>query len=248
LALPTANRNAKSKIMLSLLLFALIQNPSAAQPPPDPFTPLAVYNGTWTVQAEHPWSGAAPGTPGNPTLDHLVSRCQRFTLYFACEQTVNGKTQALLVYTVGSSPGKFHCRFISPDGLAGGRGDLTLDGNHWTYLDKPPPTLKGNWSRVENFILDHDHIRFEEYESADEGKTWTKTNSGTEERAPAWSPVPAASSPNAGCPHPAFGTWDRADESPSSSPWSLVTRPWSQIVLRSSPKPCRFGQIHPGKS
>ena len=184
LALPTANRNAKSKIMLSLLLFALIQNPSAAQPPPDPFAPLAVYNGTWTVHADHPWSGAAPGTPGNPTLDHLVSRCQRFTLYFACEQTVNGKTQALLVYTVGSSPGKFHCRFISPDGLAGGRGDLTLDGNHWTYLDKPPPTLKGNWSRVENFILDHDHIRFEECESADEGKTWTKPNSGTEERAP----------------------------------------------------------------
>ena len=80
------------------------------------------------------------------------------------------------------SLGKFRSRFISPDGLAGGRGDLTLDGNHWTYLDKPPPTLKGNWSRVENFILDHDHIRFEECESADEGKTWTKTNSGTEER------------------------------------------------------------------
>ena len=42
--------------------------------------------------------------------------------------------------------------------------------------------LKGNWSRTENFILDRDHIRFEEYESSDEGKTWTKTNSGTEER------------------------------------------------------------------
>jgi hypothetical protein len=66
--------------------------------------------------------------------------------------------------------------------LAGGRGDLTLDGNHWTYLDKPPATLKGNWSRTENFIVDHDHIRFEDYESADEGKSWTKTNSGTEER------------------------------------------------------------------
>ena len=37
-------------------------------------------------------------------------------------------------------------------------------------------------SRTENFILDHDHIRFEEYEPKDEGKTWTKTSSGTEER------------------------------------------------------------------
>jgi len=52
-----------------------------------------------------------------------------------------------------------------------------------TYLDKPPVSPKGNWSRVENFILNHDHIRFEEYESDYEGKTWTKTNFGTEERA-----------------------------------------------------------------
>ena len=77
-----------------LLLFALIQNAAWAQPAPDPFAPLTVYNGAWTVRAEHPWSGGAPGA-----LDHLVSGCRRFTLYFACEQTVNGKPQALLVYT-----------------------------------------------------------------------------------------------------------------------------------------------------
>ncbi|MBV9157653.1 MAG: hypothetical protein JO097_15415, partial [Acidobacteriaceae bacterium] len=97
--------------------------------------------------------------------------------------TVNGQTQALLVYTATEVPGKLHSRFIAPDGLAGGRGDLTLEGNHWTYLDKPPSPLKGNWSRTENFILDQDHIHFEEYESSDEGKTWTKTNSGIEKRA-----------------------------------------------------------------
>jgi len=87
-------------IMLPILLFALIQNASGAQPAPDPFAPLAVYNGTWTVKAEHPWSGGPPGT-----LDHLVSRCHYFTLYFACEQTINGKAQALLVYTISTSPG-----------------------------------------------------------------------------------------------------------------------------------------------
>jgi hypothetical protein len=162
--------------MLPLLLLALLQS-SSPVPTPDPFAPLAIYSGTWTIHAEHPWSGAAPGT-----TDHLVSHCQRFTLYFACEQTVNSKPQALLVYTASDTPGKLHSRLINPDGLAGGRGDLTLDGNHWTYLDKPPAPLKGNWSRTENFILDHDHIRFEEYESPDEGKTWTKTNAGTEER------------------------------------------------------------------
>jgi hypothetical protein len=73
-------------------------------------------------------------------------------------------------------PPKLHSRPIDPGPLPQqGRNDLTLDGNHFTCLDKPPPTLKGDWSRTENFILDHDHIRFEEYESTDEGKTWAKT-------------------------------------------------------------------------
>jgi hypothetical protein len=165
-------------MMLSLLLFAMLPAPSARPTATDPFLPLAIYSGTWKVRAEHPWSGGAPGT-----TDDLVSRCERFTLYFACEQTVNGKTLSLIVYSAGPALGKLYTRFIEPGGLAGERGDLTLDNNHWTYLDKPPAGTKANWSRVENYILDHDHIRFEEYESADEGKSWNKINAGTEERA-----------------------------------------------------------------
>jgi hypothetical protein len=165
--------------MLVFLLVATSLLPAVPQgsSAPDHFAPLAIYSGTWTIDAEHPWSGAAAGT-----ADHLLSHCTHFTAYFACEQTVNGSPASLIVYTSGDSVGHLHTRIINPQGLAGGRGDLRLDGNHWTYLDKPPATLKGNWSRTENYILDHDHIRFEEFESADEGKTWTKTNSGTETR------------------------------------------------------------------
>lgn len=166
-----------ARSMLLVAFFVLSQNLSQAGTASNPFAPLAIYEGTWTVKAEHPWSGGAVGS-----LDHLVSRCQSFTIYFACEQTVNGKVQGLLVYSAGSPAGQLHSRLIAPDGLAAGRGDLTLDGNRWTYLDKPPPTLKGNWSRVENTVVDHDHIQFEEWESADEGRTWMKTNSGTEVR------------------------------------------------------------------
>jgi len=159
------------------LVLVLAQHSSAADAVSDPFAPLAVYQGHWNVKAEHPWSGAAAGS-----VDHLVSNCQRFTRYFACEQTVNGKALSLIVYTAGESPGELHTRFIQPDGLAAARGDLTLHRNHWTYLDKPAPGQAGNWSRVENLIDDPDHIRFEEYESSDHGKSWTRTNSGTEER------------------------------------------------------------------
>src|SRR6185295_19488098 len=78
--------------------------------------------------------------------------------------------------------GHLTTRTIAPNGLAGGRGDLVIEGARWSYLDKPPATLTGPWSRVENVIVDRDHIRFAEFESGDEGKTWVQTNDGTEER------------------------------------------------------------------
>lgn len=162
--------------MTPLLLFAAaLAGPSAATP--SPFEKLEIYPGDWTVRADHPWSGAPAGAS-----DQLRSRCQLFEAYFTCEQTVNGKPLGLIVYTMAEAPGQLHTRFISPNGLAGARGDLTLDGDHWTYLDKPAAGQTGPWSRVENTIVDHDHIRFAEFESADEGKTWRQTNAGAETR------------------------------------------------------------------
>jgi len=176
-------RQAINTAAVALAVIAMSGAPSAAPATAqsvtadDPFSDLTIYDGNWTVHATHPWSGAPAGT-----AEHLQSRCERFTLYFACEQTVNGKVLALIVYTKGETRRHFNTRTIAPNGLAGGRGDLVIDGTHWTYLDKPPASLTGPWSRVENVIVDRDHIRFEEFQSADEGKTWAQTNGGTEER------------------------------------------------------------------
>jgi len=152
--------------------------PSAAEPAaPSPFAPLLVYRGTWKVTADRPWSGAAPGA-----VDRLRSDCRIFHAYFACEQSVNGKPLALIVYTAGEAPLEYHTRTIGPGGLAGGRGTMRIEGHRWTYLDKPAAGLSGPWSRVENVIVSPDRILFEEYESADEGKSWKQTNRGAEVR------------------------------------------------------------------
>lgn len=50
-------------------------------------------------------------------MDHLVSRCQRFTQYYAGEQTVDGKAQSLVVYTADSSPAALLRPFITPVAL-----------------------------------------------------------------------------------------------------------------------------------
>jgi hypothetical protein len=164
--------------LLSLGLLVSV-NQAEAQPPlaTDPFKKLEIYDGDWTVRADRPWSGAPTGSS-----DRLRSLCQRFSTYFACEQTVNQKPVALIVYTAAEAPGRFHTRTIATDARAGGRGDLVLEGNRWTYLDKPPQGLKGPWSRTENTILDNNRIRFAEYQSSNEGKTWTQTNAGLEVR------------------------------------------------------------------
>jgi hypothetical protein len=143
----------------------------------NPLAALAVYGGNWKVRATHPWSGAARGA-----VDRLTSRCQMLSQYYVCEQTVNDKTLGLILYTIGKRYGELHSRFVAPDGEVAPLGDLTLRGNHWTYLDRPAGHRRGKWSRTENVVLNENRIVFEEYESSDQGQTWVKTNSGTEDR------------------------------------------------------------------
>lgn len=174
-ARPPASRRVRQFIQRAALL--MIAPSCFAATSPDPFAKLAIYDGAWTVHASHPWSGGPAGS-----ADQLISRCHRFAAYFACEQTINGAPASLIVYTVGDESGRLNTRTITPNGLAGGRGDLTLAGARWTYVDRPPASLKGDWSRTENLVTDRDHIRFEEYASSDEGKTWRLTNAGEEVR------------------------------------------------------------------
>jgi hypothetical protein len=157
---------------------ALTGSAAAADPAATPsLQALLLYRGEWRVTADHPWSGAPSGS-----VDRLRSACTLFHAYLACEQSVNGKPLALIVFTPGARPGEFYTRTIAPSGLAGGRGTMTIEGRSWTFLDKPAAGLTGSWSRVENVIVSRKEIKFAEYESEDEGKTWKRTNAGIERR------------------------------------------------------------------
>lgn len=182
-----------SALALTLIAAAPPTAPAPTPPliAPDPLDALTIYPGEWKVRAAHPWSGADPakrGENGDFPTDRLSSRCQHFAAYVACEQTINLVPKMLIVYTRGEPDkdgnSRLNTRFIDPKGLAGARGEMAMAGNVWTYTDKPPAGLTGNWSRTVNTILSRDHIRFEEYESADEGKTWQLTNQGDEWRMP----------------------------------------------------------------
>ena len=150
-------------------LLKLLLGTAAAAAAAAPLTPLTVYEGNWIYT-----SAADPSRP-----DHLTNHCHMDDAFYTCEQVVNGKPVALLIFTAGDGPGNLHSQVVLPSGNpAGKRSDLTIDGNHWTFLSKD---ANGTTYRIENYIRDHDHIRSEQYKSTD-GTTWQKTGEGEEVR------------------------------------------------------------------
>jgi hypothetical protein len=142
---------------------------------PAVFAPLRVYEGTWTVVSAHTMAG-----DGRP--DTLVNHCTEGTAFFTCEQVVNGKSLALIVFTATDDPAKFHSQPVLTNGCAAGLADLTVAGDHWTFLSNSMDDAgKPIFYRTENFFTGRDKIHFEQYESAD-NKTWVKKNQGDEVR------------------------------------------------------------------
>jgi hypothetical protein len=159
--------------MLGLWLMMIALSAASA---PD-FGPIRVYEGSWTVVSAHTMAGE-----GRP--DTIVNHCTEGAAFYSCEQVVNGKSLALIVYTATEDRTKFHTQPVFPSGQAAGRGDLTIAGDHWTFLGSG--TDDGGrqvFYRTENFFTGRDKIHFEQYESSD-NKTWVKKNAGDEVRVP----------------------------------------------------------------
>lgn len=136
----------------------------------DAYTPLALYNGGWRIQK-----------PGTAAPDNLVNHCARTGTFYSCEQVVNGKTTALVIFVPGDAPGKYHTQAVLPSGEATGRGDLTIDGNRWEYLGKDVEGTKTTWYRTVNVFTGKDHIHYEQAQSTD-GTHWVTGSSGDEDR------------------------------------------------------------------
>ena len=82
----------------------------------DPYTPLALYNGRWDSQS---------GDGGDKAADvHLVNHCDKTGRFFVCEQVVNGKTEALVVFLpVGASGDSLRYRTQGFVAVRVGRGE-----------------------------------------------------------------------------------------------------------------------------
>jgi len=135
------------------------------------YAPLWAYNGTWQVTKKDAPSGSKPDT--------LVNNCALVGSYFTCQQTVNGAVSALLVFVPVKTPGQYFTQSIMPDGRAGGRGDLTIEGDKWTFLGTWNQGNKTTKFRTINVFTGKTRIHFEQQESND-GNDWKTTGAGDE--------------------------------------------------------------------
>jgi hypothetical protein len=137
------------------------------------YQPLWLYHGHWKAKS-------ASGDSA-PKLVDIVNYCARVGRFFGCEQTVDGKPGAMVVYIPAETPGHFYTQAILPDGNANGRGELIIEGDRWTFQSASPKDEKPPHYKTTNVFSGKDRIHFEQLESKD-GKHWEVKSSGDETR------------------------------------------------------------------
>jgi len=140
----------------------------------DPYAPLKLYEGRWSVVSDQ---------DGKTTA--VENHCARTGLFFACEQVVNGESAAIIVFlphgrTADGQTYRTQTLTASADAPRPWY-TLTIDGEQWTYA--PDTGGKPGRERTLNQFTGPDKIHFDVQNSTD-GKTWTTKMSGEERRIP----------------------------------------------------------------
>ena len=143
----------------------------------DPYAPLKLYDGKWEVGPSE----------GEKEATHLENHCAKTGLFFACEQVVNGRPVALVVFLpmakLPSGGEEYRTQGLTADASPAGEwGKLTIDNEHWIYSWEGRDNEKKVYWRNVNTFSGTDKIHFE-IQNSDDGTTWKTQKSGDERRA-----------------------------------------------------------------
>jgi|SRR5271165_2477812 len=170
----------KSFVSVPAFLFCglLLQTPGSARSSSvadDPYAPLRLYNGKWQI---------VDGDSKAPK--QIENHCSQTGLFFACEQILDGKTAALVVFLPFAKTAKggeeYRTQVLMPDAKTPGDWNkLTIEGEQWMYTWESTESGKKVFWRNVNTFSGPDKIHFEIQSSAD-GATWETKQSGEERR------------------------------------------------------------------
>jgi hypothetical protein len=179
-------------LIVSFLMLGTAANAPAGQPerpaaPPKTVTasvlsgayaPLQLYDGKWDVT---PASGDKPAE-----TVHIENHCAKVGEFFACNQFVNGKNMALVVFLplhpLENGGYAYHNQALGVEGGGSGNwGSLEIVGDRWVYSSNETDGGKKIYHRITNVFSGSDKIHFEVQRSED-GVNWTTKMSGDEVR------------------------------------------------------------------
>lgn len=138
---------------------------------------VGVYAGRWHSEVRHldtPYSKAGIEQAS------LRNDCWRARAFYACEQVVDGKPMALLVY-LHQTGGHYVTHVVPADGGAAHDGILLIEGNRWTFPWQFDDHGKTVHERVVNVFDGSDAIAFRQEYSLD-GVHWKAMATGRETR------------------------------------------------------------------
>lgn len=142
----------------------------------DPYEPLKLYDGRWEVNVTKP----------EKRTDHLENHRARTGTFFVCEQVVNGKTGALVVFLptgkTNSGAQEYRMQALRADASAAGEwSHLVIDGETWNYSWEQTEAGKVvHWRNINRFS-GKDRIQFD-LQNSDDGTNWKTQLSGEEQR------------------------------------------------------------------
>ena len=165
-------------LMASALMFGGFMMPKGfrAAAADDPYGPLRLYDGKWEIKT----------SDSEKNEMQVENHCTKTGLFFVCEQVVNGKSDALVVFLplakTATGGEEYRTQALGADaGAAGEWGKLTIEGDRWVYSWKNKDGEKVvHWRNVNTFT-GTDKIHFEVQRSDDES-TWKTQKSGDEKR------------------------------------------------------------------
>jgi hypothetical protein len=148
----------------------------ADSPANDPYAALRLYDGKWDL--------VPADSTQKPT--HLVNHCAKTGSFFACEQVVDGKSVALVVFlpleNTGGNGQEYRTDALLADASAPGDwSTLTIVGSRWVYAWEDRKDGKKTYWRNINVFSGPDAIHFE-IQRSDDGAAWTTRQSGDERR------------------------------------------------------------------
>ncbi len=117
---------------------------------------------------------------------HIENHCAKVGEFFACNQFVNGKNMALVIFLpqhpLQNGGYAYRNQALRVEGdNAGAWGALEITGEHWVYSSDEIDTGKKIYWRTNNMFSGSDKIHFE-VQRSDDDVNWTTTMSGDEAR------------------------------------------------------------------